>query len=204
MYLLPTVQVTPRGVWGQTGPSAFTTLERWIGRSPVAGPEPDEMVARYLRAFGPATPADAQTWSGVPGMREVFERHRPSLRTFRDERGRELFDVRGAPLPDPDAPAPVRFLPEYDNVLLGHADRSRIVSTGVAPWAEVGWGCVLLDGFGAARWKADGDGAEAGLRIEPFRELARADRRAIAEEGARLLSFLAPGADRRNVSVSPG
>ena len=120
MYLLPTVQVTPRGLWGKSGPSAFTTVERWLGRPVEAGMEPDDLFRRYLAAFGPSTVADAQNWSGLSGLKAVFERLRPGLRTFRDERGRELFDAPDAPLPNPDTPA-ARFLPEYDNVGLAHA-----------------------------------------------------------------------------------
>ena len=198
-YLLPLVQVTPRGIWGQTGRSAFTTVEHWLGRPFEAATAPDEMVLRYLAAFGPATPGDVRSWSGLSGMSAVLERLRPRLRTFRDERGRELFDVPGAPLPDPETTAPVRFLPEYDNVLLGHDDRSRIVSTGVKPWTEIGWGSVLVDGLGAARWKMDRDEDRANLRVEPFARLARSDRAEISDEGERLLAFLAPDADRREV-----
>ena len=194
MYLLPLVQVTPRGVWGQTGRSAFSTVEHWLGRSFEPVTQPDEMVVRYLAAFGPATPADVRAWSGLAGMREVFERLRPRLRTFRDDRGRELFDVPDAPLPDPDIAAPVRFLPEYDNVLLGHDDRSRIVSPGVTPWTEVGWGSVLVDGFGSARWKMERDREAATLLVEPFGKLPRAAKAEVAEEGAKLLTFLAPDA----------
>ena len=101
-------------------------------------------------------------------MKGVFERLRPRLRTFRDERGRELFDVPGAPLSDRSAPAPVRFLPEYDNVLLAHDDRSRIGPPGLKGWTEVGWGSVLVDGFGAARWKAELDRDRSTLWVEPF------------------------------------
>ena len=199
MYLLPTVQVTPRGIWGRSGASAFTTVERWLGRPIGRTTEPDEMIIRYLTAFGPSAVADAQSWSGLTGLKSVFERLRPRLRTFRDERGRELFDVPGAPLPDRETPAPVRFLPEYDNVQLAHDDRSRIMPPGLKGWTEVGWGSILLDGFGAARWKAELDRDRATLWIEPFAKVARDDRAHVAEEGERLLAFLAPETDRRDV-----
>lgn len=201
MYLLPTVQVTPRGIWGRTGPSAFTTVERWLGRPLESDRGPDDMVLRYLAAFGPATPADVQTWSGLRGMREVLERLRPGLRTFRDERGRELFDVPAGPLPDPETPAPVRFLPEYDNVVLGHADRSRIGPPGIPQWTEVGWGTVLVDGIVGARWKIERTREGATLRIEPFTPLRPAERDDVAAEGARLVAFAAADAGRRDVRV---
>jgi hypothetical protein len=190
-YLLPLVQVTPRGIWGQTGRSAFTTVEHWLGRPLGRETRPDDLVLRYLAVFGPSAPADVQSWSGLQAMREVLERLRPRLRTFRDERGRELFDVPRIPLPDPDTPAPVRFLPEYDNVLLGHADRTRIVTPETRLWAEIGWGTVLVDGFTAARWKLKRKKGAATLQVEPFEKLSRADRAEVAEEGARLIAFLA-------------
>jgi Winged helix DNA-binding domain len=199
MYLVPTVQVTPRGVWGQTGPSAFTTVEAWLGRPVDDAADLGPTILRYLAAFGPSTVADAQSWSGLASLKPVFEGLRPRLRTFRDERGRELFDVQGGPLPDPDVPAPVRFLPEYDNVALGHKDRGRIVPDGVPQWTEVGWGGVLVDGFGAARWRLDIDGDGGTLRIEAFGTLSRPELGAVAEEGARLAAFLAPDAARRDV-----
>jgi hypothetical protein len=199
IYLLPTVQVTPRGLWGRSGPSAFTTVEAWLGRPIERDVEPDDMILRYLAAFGPATVADAQTWSGISGLRGAFERLSPRLRTLRDERRRELFDLPNAPLPSPTAAAPPRFLPEYDNVVIGHKDRSRIVPSGLPVWTEVGWGTVLVDGFVAARWKLEGDGAEATLRIEPFRTLPRVERSDVSEEGRRLATFLAPDAARLRV-----
>jgi hypothetical protein len=199
MYLMPTVQVTPRGIWGESGRSAFTTVEAWLGRPVDDTTDLDALLLRYLAAFGPSTVADAQSWSGIPGLRPAFEALRPRLRTARDQRGRELFDVPGAPYPDPNTPAPVRFLPEYDNVGLAHKDRGRIIPDGVAQWTEVGWGGVLVDGFAAARWKLDADRAGATLRIEPFGKLARDDRAAVSQEGERLAAFLAPDAERRVV-----
>jgi hypothetical protein len=199
MYLLPIVQVTPRGIWGQTGSSAFTTLEAWLGRPVDGSGDAEALLLRYLAAFGPATVADAQAWSGLQGLKGAFDALRPRLRTFRDQRGRELFDVPDGALPDPTVPAPVRFLPEYDNVALGHKDRSRIIPEGVVQWTEVGWGGVLVDGFAAARWRLWVTGDDATLRVEPFGRLARDDRAAVSEEGERLAAFLTPGAGRRRV-----
>ena len=202
-YLLPLVQVTPRGIWGTTGRSAFATVEHWLGRPFEETATPDEMVLRYLAAFGPATPGDVRSWSGLGGMRDVLERLRPRLRTFRDERGRELFDVPGGPLPDPATAAPVRFLPEYDNVLLGHDDRSRIVSPDAKGWAEIGWGMALVDGFTAARWRMERAEDPATLRVEPFRTFTRDEWANVTDEGGRLLAFLAPDDASREVRFQP-
>ncbi len=95
----------------------------------------------------------------------------------------------------------MRFLPEYDNVLLGHADRTRIAPPGVSRWTEVGWGAVLVDGVVAARWKMDREKEAAVLRIEPFRRIPRADRTAVEDEGIRLLDFLADGVGQHQVRL---
>jgi hypothetical protein len=192
MYALPTVQVTPRGLWKRSGGSAFTTMEAWLGASPDPAADIATLVRRYLAAFGPATPADFQYWSGIPGPGEIFERLRDGLRIVRDDDGRELFDVPRAPLPDPGVPAPVRFLPEYDNVVIGHKDRTRIVPDGIPRWTEVGWGSILVDGFGAARWRLFETKADATMRIEPFRRLTRDERADVRAEAGLLAAFLAP------------
>ena len=192
---LALVQVPPRGVWGRTGQVTWATAEAWLGRPLLADPPLDDVVLRYLAAFGPATVADVTTWSRLTRLREVLERLRPQLRTFRDERGRELFDLPDAPRPAPDRPAPIRFLPEYDNVLLSHADRSRVISDddrrALSRAGGVGYGSVLVDGFARAVWRAE----DADLVVSHL-PLARRARAAVAAEGRRLLRFLAvDGAD---------
>src|SRR5919107_705431 len=132
-HLVPLVQVPPRGVWGESGPAAHTTVEAWLERPLDRGSSLEEMVLRYLGAFGPASVMDVKTWSGLTRLGEALERLRSRLRTFSDEGGKELFDLPDAPRPDPATPAPVRLLGEYDNVLLGHADRRRMIPDGF-PW----------------------------------------------------------------------
>jgi hypothetical protein len=198
-HLVPLVQVPPRGLWGKGGPAAHTTAEAWLGRPLDPDPSLEEMVQRYLGAFGPATVKDVQTWSGLTRLGEVTDRLRSHLSTFRDEHGRELFDLPDAPRPDPDAPAPPRFLPEFDNLILSHADRTRIIAddyrrviaskNGMVPAA------VLVDGFVGGTWKTERTRGKAALVIEPFEPLARKDRDALAEEGERLIRFTGAGAE---------
>jgi hypothetical protein len=201
-YMLPLVFTTPRGIWGAGGPVALTTVEAWLGRSPGPAVEPDELVLRYLAAFGPASPADFRAWSGL-AMGEAFERLRPRLTPFKDERGRDLFDLPRAPRPDPAGPVPVRFLPDYDNILLAHADRTRIMAPGqhVGLFSSNGVmkGSVLVDGFVRAGWRP----LKGTMTIEPFVEaIAKAERPPIEEEAMRLLDFLAPG-EQHDVRFAP-
>ncbi|MCP3145059.1 winged helix DNA-binding domain-containing protein [Pyxidicoccus xibeiensis] len=204
--LVPLVQVPPRGIWGVGGNPACTTLESWVGKPLDAAPSVDDVVLRYLAAFGPASTQDIQAWSGLTRLGEVTERLRPRLRTFVDEQGRELFDLPDAPRPDPETPAPVRFLPEFDNVLLSHADRTRIISeedrkriatrNGMVP------GAILVDGFFHGTWKLQQHRGTTILHIEPHRRLSAQDRAALSAEGARLLSFAAPEAKTHDVQFS--
>ncbi|MET9660033.1 winged helix DNA-binding domain-containing protein [Streptomyces sp. NPDC006510] len=199
--LLPLVQVTPRGVWGRSGQVALTTAEHWLGAPSQPAPAPDATVLRYLGAFGPASVRDMQAWAGLTRLREVFERLRPQLVTFRDENGVELFDLPDAPRPDEDTPAPPRFLPEFDNVLLGHADRTRVIPPqyhGRNGNGNQAYGTVLVDGFLAAVWRP-GDGAAPGsgaaaLTVQPLGGLGRAERDAVTEEAVRMLSTMTPTA----------
>ena len=197
-YLLPVMQVPPRGVWGAGGPAA------WAPTQADADDTPDDLILRYLGAFGPATLADIRTWSGLSGLRDSIERLRPQLRMFRDERGKELFDVPDAPLPDRDTPAPPRFLPEYDNVLLSHADRTRIMAPDrrvpLLPGNGGVSGTVLIDGFFGATWKITRCDNSAELHVMPFERLSKEDTAALAAEGSRLLAFTSADAEGHNVT----
>ncbi|MGH2484374.1 MAG: winged helix DNA-binding domain-containing protein [Ktedonobacterales bacterium] len=208
-YLIPAVQVPPRGVWGQGGQPTYAPMESWLGQPLELDPARDEMVLRYLAAYGPASVADVQMWSGLTRLGVVVQRLRPRLRAFRDERGVELFDLPDAPRPDPDTPAPPRYLAAYDNLLLAHADRSRVMASErrvpLLPGNGADGGTVLVDGFYQAEWKItrQRDGG-ATLTVMSFAPLAAPDRNALAEEGERLLAFVAPesiGAEVRFVAA---
>ncbi|WP_327172837.1 winged helix DNA-binding domain-containing protein [Streptomyces sp. NBC_01336] len=204
--LLPLVQITPRGVWGKSGQVALTTAEHWLGRPSAPVPPPDGTVLRYLAAFGPASVKDMQSWAGLTRLREVFERLRPQLVTFRDENGVELFDLPDAPRPDEDTPAPPRFLPEFDNVLLGHADRTRVIPPPLKGCNGVGnqaYGSVLVDGFLAAIWRleAGGAGTPATVTVQGLRPFTAAERDEVTDEAVALLSVMtktATGGDGGN------
>jgi hypothetical protein len=203
-FLVPTVQIPPRGVWGASGQAVWATLRDWLGRDPEADGLPDDLVRRYLAAFGPASAPDVRAWSGLTGVREILDRLRPELRTFRDERGRELFDVPGAPLPDADTPAPPRFLPEFDNVLVAHEDRGRVFPDEHRQRIvrDLGSLMVLIDGVIAAMWRVERSKDAAVLIVTPFRRIPRAERRPLLEEAQRLLAFVAPGAGH-DVRIAP-
>lgn len=194
---VPLVQVPPRGVWGRSGPIAHTTAEAWLGRPLATDPPAADLVLRYLAAFGPASVRDVQAWSGLTRLREVVEPLRPRLRTFRDENGVELFDLPDAPRPAPDTPAPPRFLYDYDNLLLSHADRGRFVTDSFRqrfPLDGPVPGVLLVDGTTAGLWALASQGAAATLTIRPVRRLSGADREAVTAEAAGLLGFAAAGA----------
>ncbi|MBT2385138.1 winged helix DNA-binding domain-containing protein [Streptomyces sp. ISL-11] len=192
--LLPLVQVPPRGLWGRGGPAAHTTTAAWLGQEPDPRPDAGAVLRRYLAAFGPASVKDMQKWCGLTGLRTVVDGIRPGLRTFRDENGTELFDLPDAPLPDPDTDAPVRFLPEFDNIALSYADRARVVDP--ASWRRVrrvnrAAPTVVLDGFIRGVWRLDRAPGTTTLTVEPFERIRAADRAALEDEAARLLAMAA-------------
>ncbi|HEX6417939.1 MAG TPA: winged helix DNA-binding domain-containing protein [Acidimicrobiales bacterium] len=202
---VPLVQVPPRAVWGRTGQVVVTSAEHWLGRPLEDHPSPERMLLRYLAAFGPASVMDVQTWSGLTRLRPVADRLGDRVVRFRDESGRELLDLPDAPRPDPDTPAPVRFLPDYDNLLRSHADRSHVVDDGVRRLLSrangVVPGAVLVDGRVAARWSIERARRAATLIVTPFGRLARAARAEVAAEGARLLAHAAADAADHDVRI---
>jgi hypothetical protein len=199
-FLVPVLQPPPRGLWGKGGLAFIETIERWLGQPMDPSPSVDEFVLRYLAAFGPATARDVQVWSWWTGIREVLDRLRSRLVTYRDEHGRELFDVPDAPFPDADTSAPVRFLPEYDNIVLSHHDRTRVIDRKLSEpiWMR---GSILVDGFIRGTWRIDTKQNESTLRIGLFDSLTPADHADIEAEAERLADFLVPDARTRQIRI---
>jgi Winged helix DNA-binding domain len=183
-------QVPPRGVWGKGGAATWAPLADWLG-APLDSVPVDALVLRYLGAFGPASVADVQAWSGLTRLREVVVRL--PVRSFRGEAGQTLYDLPDAPRPASDTPAPPRFLPEYDNLLLSHSDRTRVIPhqrpVPLPPGNGATGGTFLIDG----RWQGSWQLRDQKLRIRPFVELRPADRDALLAEAAGLCAFVAPG-----------
>jgi hypothetical protein len=206
---LPLVQVPTEAVWGFPGVADFALAETWLQTAIDTTPVPaHELVRRYLAAFGPATPGDAQVWSGLAGLREVFETLRPKLVVLRDARGRELFDLPDAPRPPEDTPAPVRFLPEFDNLLLSHDDRTRVIADRDRPKVTLKnlqvRATFLVDGGVAGTWTIERARETACLALEPFAPLPPRTRSALEAEGEALLEFVEEDAERREVRWSKG
>jgi hypothetical protein len=196
-------------VWGHTAQVTSTTVESWLGRPLVANPSLGDVVLRYFAASGPASVADVSSWCGLTGMREVVERIRPKLRPFTTESGRELFDLPDAPRPDADTPAPVRFFPEYDNLFLSYADRSRFDPEGGAKPLFAGpttvRGTVLHDGFLCGTWRIEGDrqASTKTLVVDQSRKLTKKATASITAEARRLLRLLEPDSDHDVRFVAP-
>lgn len=193
---LPLVQVPPGGTWGSGSAAAYATAEARLGRPPSApGDVLQVLFHRYLAAFGPASVKDFQAWSGLTRLKEPVKEIRGGLISFKDEDGSELLDLPDAPLPPPDTPAPARFVPEYDNLVLSHADRGRVVPAEHRKKVFLSAARVratfLVDGFVAGAWKIEKTRKAATLVIEPFDPLPDGAREALAEEGERLARFVA-------------
>jgi hypothetical protein len=202
--LVPLVQLPPRAVWGTGGQARYVTAEKWLG-GPLSAVPVERMIERYLAAFGPATVGDIQAWCGLTRLREITDRMSGSLRVFRADSGAELLDLPDAPRPDPDTPAPPRFVPEFDNLVLSHADRTRIVAddhrralltrNGIVP------GTVLVDGFVCGVWRITTERKHATLTVQPFARLSKKNTVALESAGTRLLRFYADTADTHSFRV---
>ncbi len=200
-YLEPVVQVPPRGLWQRSGQARWAPAAIWLTEGATHSPTPQSLIVRYLAAFGPATLADMQSWSGMTGLGPMLEADRDRLKVFEDERGRELYDLPGAPLPDPSTIAPARFLAPFDNAILAHADRARIIAPEHRRLLNSDrlMRVFLLDGFAAGTWQQQRER----LMIRPFRPLAKADRLALEQEGTEMLAFLSPQARRPDIRFDP-
>ncbi|GAA0222361.1 winged helix DNA-binding domain-containing protein [Saccharothrix mutabilis subsp. mutabilis] len=190
-YLLAVVQIPPRGVWGRSGRATWAAADDWLGALGSEG-DLEEFLRRYLAAFGPATVKDMTLWSGLTRLKDVVRGM--DLAVVHDDQGRELVDLPGAPLIDPDTPAPVRFLPEFDNLLIGHDDRTRVISDEDYRRGIVigGKPTLLVDGFVHGVWSL-----KDGLDVQIFRPLTDAQREDVLEEGTRLLKFAGGSQDVR-------
>lgn len=201
---VPLVHLPPAGSWNSHQSAQLQPIGQWLGESAAdaAAATQDDLLLRYLAAFGPATLADAGAWSGLTGWKAAAERLRPQLRTFTGEQGQELFDLPRAPRPGPDTPAPPRLVAEWDNLLLSHADRSRVMSEAhrsrVFTVNGIVRGTVLLDGFVAGTWKIERAKNAATVVLEPFMRWSKADRLGVQEEAMRLLAFAAGGEGERH------
>ena len=195
------IQILPAGMWGFTGQPVHTEASEWLGESPASLQEElhINLIRRYLAAFGPASVMDIQSWSGLTNLQQTFEKLRPELQTYRDEQGKILFDLPDAPLAMAETPAPVRFLPAFDNFIYGYADRRRIIAETYRPFLSqinIMVQVFLVDGFITGRWKAERQKTTLKLIIEPFGALSPLVQNQLQEEGERMLAWMAEDASK--------
>ncbi len=200
---LPLVQVPMTGApWAFPGQADFVSAHAWIGRSPEPPCGVEVLVQRYLAAYGPATVKGAQTWLGMPGVKEAIERLRPSLRVFQGPKKAELYDLPSAPRPPADTPAPVRFLADYDNILIARADERLLAAAHrravFLPGLRV-LPTFLVNGRVAGTWAIERAKGIATLSLSAFGPMSRAVRGELEEEGEALARFIEP--DSRTLSV---
>nr|WP_275889402.1 winged helix DNA-binding domain-containing protein [Nakamurella flavida] len=190
---VPLVQIPPRGLWRVTGPVAHVPAADWTGLPDGTDPDPIALVRRYLAAFGPATAADVTTFTGVSGTARVLAAM-PDLTPFTDDRGRQLWDVPDGLRPDPDHPAPVRLLPGYDNTVLAHADRTRVIADADrAAFGRDAPGAVLIDGFVAGLWRFRTARGTETVAVEALHPWTGTERAAVEREASAVLAFSTPG-----------
>jgi hypothetical protein len=205
---LPLVMVPTADLWGFPPAAEFALADTWLDCPLSTEQARESLVLHYLAAFGPATVADAQAWSGLNGLKPVLDGLRPRLVVFRDERRRELFDLPDAPRPDPGTPAPARFLPEFDNLVLAHADRTRLLADeyrGQVTTKNLRVRATFLwDGEVAGTWQVTRAAKAATLLLAPFRPLPARALAPLRAEGEALLRFAEPEASTVDVKVAAG
>jgi len=195
LYLLPVLQTPPRGKWKSNNRPTWSRIESWLGQPQDRSYPVDDLILRYLRAFGPASTMDMQTWSKLVGLKEVVDRLGEQLRTYTDEHGRTLYDVADGVLADPETPAPVRYLGWYDNALLSHKDRTRVMPPDLAVTPKsmaTNMSAVLVDGFVAGLYKISSSRDTATLTLSLGAKLPRRTLAALEDEGLALVRFLEP------------
>lgn len=205
---LPLVMATPGGLWGSGSAGAYTTPDVWLGQSIDQEARIAELWQRYLAAYGPASIMDFQFWTGLVRLQRPLKELAPALGLLQYEHpnGRTLYDVPDHEVLSADTPAPIRFVPEYDNLIIGHKDRTHIIAD--ADYNKVFLSAarvsatILIDGFVAATWKVEVDKGEAVLKVEPFREVSKDDRETLNKEGKRLLQFIEPEAEKFRVRIN--
>jgi hypothetical protein len=205
---LPLVMIPTEERWAFPADSRFGLAEQWLGTAVSNEANTEALVLRYLAAFGPATAGDVQQWSGLQGVKPVLESLRPRLVVFHDERGRTLFDLPDAPRPAEETPAPPRFLPEFDNLVLSHADRTRVLADKHRQFvlgAKNGRipATFLVDGWVAGSWRVERKREAATLAMTPFDPLPKNVAATLAEEGDALLRFLEDDAVTFDVRQNP-
>lgn len=207
LYQLPVLQTPPRGRWRDNSRPVWSRVEPWLS-APLDPTYPvSELILRYLRAFGPAGTMDMQAWSRLPAMKQAVTDLGDRVRTYTDDRGRTLYDAADLELADPDLPAPVRLLGWYDNALLSHKDRSRIVGDTSAPPLRAfatNVSSILIDGFLAGVYKIFVKAGIAHLRVSPTREWTKTEAAQVEQEAAALLAFLEPESQPVVEILAPG
>lgn len=200
---IPLIQLPPRGLWGNNGQAVHTSAEAWLGNLPFPNLTTNDLILRYLEAFGPASIRDIQVWSGLTKLKEMIEQLRPQLIFFRDEQGNELLDIPNAPRPDANIPSPPRFLGGFDNILLSYSDRSRIIKDEYRNKVFTKNGIIkstlLIDGFVSGIWKVQRGKGSVQLIVEPFKKIPSIELNALKEEGNRLLDFIAGNGTTREI-----
>jgi hypothetical protein len=200
---VPLLGVPGDSPWGFSTNATWTLAEEWLGQPVPAQVNTSALIKKYLAAFGPATPADAQAFSGCKGLRAEFEKLRPQLKVFQNEKGQELFDLPRAPRPPANTPAPARFIPEFDNLILAHADRTRIVADEHRPALITKNlhvpATFLINGRVAGTWKIERAKKSATLIIHPFAPLPAKAKAELKYEGEPLLHFIEPDRMSKNV-----